>query len=224
LRRRLVAKELIDSDISDKELLHGSFRDIAFVNQYFGGISPVREAILALRPQSVLDVGCGFADLPRAIARDARKNMLKIQITCLDSNPDILDLARQRSADYAELLFVLARGEALPFPARSFDAGCCTLALHHCEPEAAVGLLRELRRVTRHPMIADLRRCYGGLLGAYAFSRLLSHNRLTRHDAPMSVRRAYTPLEALELAREAGWRKPSVRTTPFFRMLLTDES
>jgi len=45
---------------------------------------------------------------------------------------------------------------------------------------------------------------------------------MTRHDAPLSVLRAYTPDEALDLARQAGWKNPRVRRTRFFRMVLSD--
>ena len=83
-------------------------------------------------------------------------------------------------------------------------------------------VLSELRRVAKHPIVADLRRCIAGLLGAYLIANLLSHNPLTRHDAPMSVRRAYTARELEELARAAGWKNPQVRHTAFFRMLLID--
>jgi len=42
--------------------------------------------------------------------------------------------------------------------------------------------------------------------------RLFTRNRLTRHDAPMSARRAYTKEEAAGLAREAGWQKPQAES------------
>jgi len=84
-------------------------------------------------------------------------------------------------------------------------------------------LLRELRRVARTtPIVCDLARSRAAYAGTWLVTRL-SRNRLTRHDAPLSVRRAYTPDEALALARDAGWRGARVRREPFFRMTLTDE-
>lgn len=222
LTNRLVAKELIDFDVPDARLLNESFQDIERVNRWFGGIAPARDAVLALRPASALDIGCGAADLPRAIADSARKLRLSINITCLDANSDILAIAAQRSSKYPQLSFVHGDGDALPFLNSSFDTATCTLALHHCEPKIAIALLREMRRVTPHPIVADLRRCVSGLVGAFLFSRLLSRNSLTRHDAPMSIRRAYTPDEARQLAYDAGWERPLVRKTPFFRMILTN--
>jgi hypothetical protein len=67
-----------------------------------------------------------------------------------------------------------------------------------------------------------LRRSPVAFAAAWVWSRAASRNRLTRHDAPLSVRRAYTPGEVRSLARCAGWRAPRVTAQPFFRMLLAD--
>jgi hypothetical protein len=72
-------------------------------------------------------------------------------------------------------------------------------------------------------VVCDLRRSALAFAGAWLWSRT-SRNRLTRHDAPLSVRRAYTPAEALALARDAGWRDPRVQGEAFYRMTLTDEA
>jgi hypothetical protein len=70
--------------------------------------------------------------------------------------------------------------------------------------------------------VGDLVRSALAFAGTWLYANLTSRNRLTRHDAPLSVRRAYTPAEAVALARDAGWRAPRVRAEPFFRMTLTD--
>jgi hypothetical protein len=70
--------------------------------------------------------------------------------------------------------------------------------------------------------VGDLTRSRLAFFATWLYARLTTRSRLTRHDAPLSVRRAYRPAEALALAREAGWRAPRVRTEPFFRMTLLD--
>jgi hypothetical protein len=71
-------------------------------------------------------------------------------------------------------------------------------------------------------LVCDLRRSLVAYAAARAYVALLCRNRLTKHDAPLSVRRAYTPREALDLARRAGWPSPRVERRPFFRMMLFD--
>jgi SAM-dependent methyltransferase len=146
-----------------------------------------------------------------------------VRVTCLDRSEEMLAIARCRASDEARLTFVRGDGVRLPFGDGSFDLVTCTLALHHFEPEPARALLRELRRVARiTPIVGDLHRSAPAFAATWIYAHVASRNRLTRHDAPLSVRRAYTPHEAVALARDAGWRAPGARREPFFRMTLLD--
>jgi len=222
--RRTTARELMDEPVDDAGELEENLRDIAFSNARFGGTAPVVRAVAALGARTVLDVGSGAADIPLALVDDAGRRGVQVRVTCLDRSEQMLAIARRRTAEHPALAFVHADGEALPYPDGAFDAVTCTLALHHFDPPAARALLRELRRVARlSPIVCDLRRSMVAFGVAWLWSRS-SRNRLTRHDAPLSVRRAYTPAEARALAGEAGWGTPHVATEPFFRMTLTDVS
>ena len=53
-------------------------------------------------------------------------------------------------------------------------------------------------------IVNDLNRACVHWLGAWLLGHLLTRNALTRHDAPLSVRRAYTPREMARLLRDAG--------------------
>lgn len=213
---RATDRELIDDPVESLDELAENFRDIEASNRWLGGLNAVRMAVPA-DARTVLDVGAGSADIPRALARNG------LHITCLDSNADVIEIARQRSIGCAGLDFRCGDGTRLPFPDKSFDVVMCNLALHHFDPAEAVVLLREMRRVAGlRTVVTDLRRSRTAWIGAWCFSRLVSRNRLTRHDAPLSALRAYTPGEALDLAARAGWPRPRVRIAPFFRMALTD--
>jgi ubiquinone/menaquinone biosynthesis C-methylase UbiE len=211
--------ELIDRPVPDRRELERNLADIAFANRWFGGIAPVRRELRRCGARSVLDVGTGGADVPYRLVRE-----LPLQATCLDRSETMLEIARGRCADEPRLTFARGEGEALPYADGAFDAATCSLTLHHCEPEAATALLRELRRVARiTPIVVDLVRSRSAYGATWLFARLCARSRLTYHDAPLSVRRAYTPTEALALARAAGWRRPRVRGEPFFRMTLVDD-
>jgi hypothetical protein len=56
----------------------------------------------------------------------------------------------------------------------------------------------------RAVLVDDLVRGRGGFALAWAGCRLLSRSRVVRHDGPVSVAAAFTPAEALSLARRAG--------------------
>ncbi len=214
----------MDEPVADADELEANLRDIAFANARLGGTAPVVRALRRLNARRVLDVGCGAGDVPLALVHDGAERGVQVQVTCLDHSEQMLAIARRATREDPALSFVRADGGALPFPDRAFDVVTCTLALHHFDPDGARALLRELRRVARlSPVVCDLRRSPVAFAATWLWSRT-SRNRLTRHDAPLSVRRAYTPDEALALARDAGWRAPRVRREPFFRMTLTDEA
>jgi hypothetical protein len=70
-------------------------------------------------------------------------------------------------------------------------------------------------------LVNDLERSWAGYAGAWLFGRLLTSNPMTRNDAPLSVRRAYTRPEALALAHAAGWHGARVRYSVPHRYVLT---
>ena len=213
----------MDDPVESLAELEENLRDIERTNRWLGGLAPVEAAIFSLRPRRILDVGCGSADIPLALVQAAQARDLDLHITCLDSSEQMLAIARRRCANHPRLTFIAGDGNALPYGDASFDVVTCNLALHHFAPAQVPGLLREMRRVSRiTPVVCDVRRSRAGYAGAWVFSRLTTRNRLTRHDAPLSVARAYTPREARSFAVVAGWKNPVVRTAPFFRMLLLD--
>ena len=80
-------------------------------------------------------------------------------------------------------------------------------------------VLREMDRLSRTGFILnDIRRCLAGYVAAWGASRVATRNRLTRHDMPLSVLRAYTPDELRALLRQAGIPDATVTTHPLFRM------
>jgi ubiquinone/menaquinone biosynthesis C-methylase UbiE len=220
---RRVAAELMDDPQVDPAALARNFDDIERANRWFGGVRPIARAIFAHAAERVLDVGCGSGDIARALVRQARRNGRRLDVVALDHSLTVLDIARARAGPDPSVRFVHADATALPFDDASFDVATCNLALHHFQPDEAIAVLRELRRVARiTPLVCDLRRSRLGLAAALVYVRLFATSPLTVHDAPLSVRRAYTPHEATELAREAGWLAPRARRSPFFRMLLSD--
>jgi hypothetical protein len=79
-----------------------------------------------------------------------------------------------------------------------------------------------MARVARDAVVInDLDRGWRWLAGAWLMTRLLTRNKYTRHDAPLSVRRAYTADEVVGLARRAGLRLVArYQTRPAYRYAL----
>src|SRR5262249_12074175 len=110
---------------------------------------------------------------------------------------------------------------ALPFEPGTFDLVICTLALHHFEPDAATELLRRMARVARHVLVFDVVRSRLAYISVILLTQALRMNYMTRHDAPASVRRAYSPAELREMACAAGLDDATVWVGFPFRLALS---
>jgi SAM-dependent methyltransferase len=205
---RSTKPELLDRPGNDTAQLAGNLADLRRVNRWLGGVRLTLRALerltTDLRPGDairILDIATGSADIPAAIAGWATKRQLRAWILATDRSAEILRLAERAGANRVE--FAIADACHLPFADDSFDVATCSLVLHHLNLEEAVSMLREMSRVARRGIIVnDLVRNWPGYAGAWLFSHALTRNPLTRHDAPLSARRAYTRREmGLLLAR-----------------------
>ncbi len=221
---RLVGvEELLDGPLDDTAALVGNLRDLARINRLTGGVTLSARAIddlLAAAPGAseevtLLDVGTGAADIPAHLLASARKRGPSLAVTASDSRQEVLDaalVARPSLDRVAGLTFALADGRGLPWPDGSFDVAHASMVIHHLSPEDAVTFLRELRRVARiGVVINDLTRGRIFWLGGWLLVHAIATSRFTRHDGPLSVRRAYTRRELADLVSAAGLTTVSTR-------------
>ena len=226
LPRLAHAHELLDEPSHDPAELEESLRDVAAVNRWLGGTRALLRHVGPLlapdRPTTLLDAGTGSADLPRAIVHWARRHRRAVLITATDLHPQTLEIARRQSRGFPEISFALADVRALPYADRAFDVTLLSLTLHHLDPDDIVTALRELARTARRALIVgELERRRAAYFGARLLAATVwRRNRLTRHDGPVSVLRAFTPAELLDFARRAGLREPRVHRHPLFRLVL----
>lgn len=218
------AEELLDGPLDDPATLAGNLRDLRRINRVLGGVRLSRLAVDRLlsvapthlddSPISIIDVGTGAADIPVALLADARRRGRTLEVVAVDSRPEVLDAARAARPgleDVEGLSLGLSDGRSLPNPDRSFDIAHSSLVIHHLEPDDAVALLVEMARVARLGIVVnDLNRGRVHLAGAWLIGHLLTGNRYTRNDGPLSVRRAYRRREMRELLDKAGLRPVGV--------------
>lgn len=223
---RREATELMDEPGQDPVELAANLRDIRRVNRLGGGTAAVLSELPALlslvppdREASVLDLGTGSGDIPLAIARWGRRHRRQVRIVASDFSDDILAAASPVVAGEPAIELAHYDARAVHLPDRSFDVVLCSMTLHHFPPDDAVAVLSEMHRLSRHGFVLnDLARSWHGYAGAWLSSRLATRNRMTRHDAPLSVLRAYTPTELEDLLARAGILGAPVRRRPLFRM------
>jgi ubiquinone/menaquinone biosynthesis C-methylase UbiE len=212
MRRLAGAVELLDGSLDDPAALDGNLRDLRRINRWLGGVALSIAAVEAVAPGTadltLLDIGTGGADIPLALLRWATTRGRRLTVVALDSRPEVLAAARRTNPAVDRtpaLTLEVGEGTSLPHDDGSFDVTHASLVLHHLEPDAAVALLREMGRVARLGVVVkDLDRGWLAWLGAWLLGHLLTRNRYTRRDAPLSVRRAYRREEMTDLVQAAG--------------------
>lgn len=229
---RTAGAEWMDAPDQDRGELERSLADLRGVNRWLGGTRVVLRhlsALLARHPRAsyrLLDVATGGGDIPLAVTRWARSRGLEVEVVATDLHPATLDFARRQTAGDPDVRVEAADALDLPYGDGAFDVALCSTALHHFDDAAdAARVLRELHRVARIGVIVnDLARSRPALLGARLLAATFWRaHPVTRHDGPLSVRRAFTPAELRALAARAGLSNARVRAHFAFRLSLVAE-
>lgn len=225
------ALELMDLPHLDEAELREALRDLERLNRLFGGtaliLSHVSRLVKADRLSgtiSILDVGTGGADIPRALVGWAKKRGLEVEIIACDRHEQILEAASAFCSGFPQIALVKEDALKLPYPPEHFDFAISSLTLHHLGSEEAVSVLKKLDELSRSAFIVnDLYRSRLACLGVWLGTRLFSRNRLIRHDGPLSVLRAFTFEELRGLANQAGLPDLKLYRHPFFRVAAVRE-
>ena len=217
----MIGTELLDDPRADPLLVGRELRDIARLNALFGG---TRAVVRELEPffergrrnagngkrqtWTLLDVGTGLGDIPRAAGAAARRHGITLRLVGIELNRTAARLAqRGDEAHDVPLAVAVADGGALPLGPRSVDVIVSSQVLHHLPRPVAVRWIATFDRVARQAVVlADLRRSRVAMAGVWAASVGLGLSGVSRHDAVVSLKRGYTKPEFDEMLRRAAVR------------------
>ncbi|HEX4083558.1 MAG TPA: methyltransferase domain-containing protein [Chthoniobacteraceae bacterium] len=202
--------ELLDIAQPVNPNLEASLQSLRVLNQYFGAYSLVRHFMRRWlergRTYRLLDLATGFGDIPRMIVCWARRHGISVRVDAVDLQPATLEIARRASAGFPEIHYF--RADARNYcEAMTYDVVCCSLALHHFSDMDAMKVLRRACELSHDKvLVADLERNWFTWACVQAVTAVATRDPMTRHDAKLSVKRAFSYQELGDLAHEAGWR------------------
>lgn len=222
LSRRSTQSEWLDHADASPEELALVLRDLARFNGAMLGHRPVlawlrgaTRDIPKETPLTLVDVGCGYGDLLRAIRRWARRYGVRIRLIGIDLSRATIDIARAATDEADEIDYLVADVFAFdpPFP---IDFVVSSLLTHHMTNDMIVRFLRWSEQIGRKGwIIYDLQRHpvplhFIGLMG-----KVTRLHPMVIHDGRISVARSLTRAEWHARIREAGLVEGSVRVRWF---------
>ena len=208
--------ELLDDPGADPAAVRASLQHIARANRWFGGRSAalwgVRHALRGMPAGtrvSLLDIGTGAGDLPRAAVAWAGRRGLRLDVLGLERSAVAAALARGNGVPT-----VLADAGALPVRPGSVDVVLLSQVAHHFAPASAALLFRSCHTIARRALVvADLRRSRVAAAAFALGARALRFDAITRADGHTSILRGYSrgELAALLPPEAEVWRRPGWR-------------
>lgn len=208
------------------DALRQNLRELEVTNRLLGGnavtVGGLRRLLAKVPPTGtpwrVADLGCGGGDMLRLMARWFRQRRIPAVLTGIDANAFMLDYAGERTRDLPEIGYRQLDVFSEEFAQTSFDVVTMTLFCHHFSETRLVELFGVLRRNTRVGLVInDLHRHPVAYYAIWAIATLLRTSHLYRHDARLSVARAFRRPDLVAVLRQAGFARVTIRWCWAFR-------
>jgi len=225
LRKRSYQPELLDGDqIPFSDILQ-NMQELNFINTWLGGhsitISGFKQFPLPGKPITICEIGCGGGDNLNAIAAYCNKKGIEYKLIGIDLNPFCIQTARQQTdpsipaqwfvSDYKDVLFV-----------EKPDILFSSLFCHHFKDDELVLQLQWMQHNSKLGFfINDLQRNSIAYYAIKLLTGIFSKSYLVKHDAPLSVARAFIGNEWKVLLSAAGIKHYTLQWKWAFRYLIT---
>lgn len=212
--KRSSQPELMDTEVVSYEQFRHCLRELETINHWTLAYGPTLRWLRRMgrnNPVSeILDVGSGGGDMLRRIVQRNAGYAANTKLIGIDLNPWSKKAANKWSH---ALPIKFETGNIFDFkPARNADVIISSLFTHHLSDEQLVEFLRWMEtHATRGWFINDLHRHWLPYYFIKAATSLLSRNPLIKHDAAVSVSRAFTRVDWQRLLLQASIPVEQVR-------------
>lgn len=223
-QRDIDLSELMDDPGCDPAGLWRTYAQFRVVNRLvagWGGVYRrfVRPALHPVRSTSLLDIGCGAGDVPRALARWAARDRLALTITGIDPDERAYAYAVAQPA-VPGVAFRRASSAELVAEGAGFDLVTSNHVLHHLDDAARQAMLADSARLARQRVVhSDIERSRPAYLGYAIASWPFGRRSFISVDGRRSIRRSYRA-EELAAVVPPPWRV--VRRAPARLLLVLD--
>jgi SAM-dependent methyltransferase len=217
---RSEALEIMDDLDCAGDVVDQTLRELEFINTWLGGNAVTIEALKKIlkdhdrsKPFVIADLGCGGGDMLRLIYHWAARNSIAVKLIGIDANPNIIRFAQQNIKDLPTIEFLALDIFSDDFRNMKFDVVIGTLFYHHFSNTQLSCFFHQLRKQCNIGFIVnDIHRHPLAYYSIRLLTKLFSKSAMVKYDAPLSVLRAFTKKELIEVLRDSatsftiGWR------------------
>jgi SAM-dependent methyltransferase len=198
---RSAQSEILDGPVSTADLA-GILRDLARFNGVMQGHRPVLKWLDRAmrdvppdRPLTLLDIGCGYGDLLRAIREWAQRRGRSLRLIGIDLSPQVIDVARSVTAATDDIEYHAA--DIFTFtPPAPIDFVVTSLVTHHLADDMIERFLSWMEaNAARGWVIYDLQRSIVPFYFIALAGRVLRLHPVVIYDGRISVARSLTRAE-----------------------------
>ena len=223
-KRANVIERMDDLEASGSDL-HQALSELEGINYALGGnyvtlngLATLIERYKDVRHLRIADVGCGSGDLLKRIRRMTEKRNIEAELTGFDANENVVNYAIAHTPESCRIQYEAVNIFSDQFKARRFDIVTGTLFFHHFNNDQLSAFFQSLRnQVSVGIVINDIHRHWFAYHAIKILTRIFSRSPMVKHDAPVSVLRAFKKADLLEILQRAGLRDYRIKWCWAFR-------
>ena len=207
---RSAQTEILDGKVETGELA-AILRDLARFNGAMMGHRPViqwleraTKTVPVDQPLTLVDIGCGYGDLLRAVRRWARKRGRSMKLIGIDLSPQVVGVARAATVAADDIDYQAV--DIFDYqPTAPIDFVTTSLVTHHLPDQMIVRFLRWMEATARRGwVIYDLQRSVVPFYFIALAGWLMRLHPVVLYDGRVSVARSLTRGEWQTRIAEAG--------------------
>jgi hypothetical protein len=222
---RINKKELLDEPGISFNDIRRNMEELEVINQYLGGHKCTLKGIKELvgnddqNKYHIVEIGSGGGDNLKVIQDWSRSNNKTVELSGIDYNLECINYARQVS-NQGIINFIHSDYKNVHFDTKP-DILFSSLFCHHFSDEE---LIYQLQWMSKNSslgfFINDLHRHPLAFYSIKMLTKLFSKSYLVKHDAPLSVQRAFKRKDWHQLMQRAGLVNYKLEWVWAFRWLI----
>jgi 2-polyprenyl-3-methyl-5-hydroxy-6-metoxy-1,4-benzoquinol methylase len=216
--------EIMDDLDSSGKIIDVTLSELETINLLLGGNYVTINGISRLlsgkqiNQVSIADLGCGSGDILKLMRKYFNRKGIAATLTGIDANPNIVAYAKTHTDAKNNIQYEAINIFSPEFKKRKFDIITGTLFFHHFSNEELISFFKDLKeQLTIGFVINDIHRHWFAYHSIKLLTGVFSKSTMVKHDAPVSVMRAFRKKELQYILQEAGIKHYSLRWMWAFR-------